>query len=1256
MKPHNQELGDGYSIRMGKRVPEDAANLAYIGHTTDNVPNAIVNVTDNVPHTETNPYIEIMYPDESYKLISAYQSGLVHSQNILVTNIFTLDTDRVPLYYQHTLSGVIARTSTEPTIYTGSDISVRKLNMEMSDERYMVMLTPTGTPGTSNVTIYTNFRGDRFNVYQAVYPKYDVEENEELTGSTELMNLIPIFTKVEKVTPWPGAYDGELVYAIEAQDGGGYRIYVTTSGTGEPEETREPEYFEYEIEAEYDVNCSHGAPGTLKVGLIPIEQFPGPSIRDFLRILHNRRPSYLTLMNPHPYLMRLSERSDPSWIQTSFEHDRDIQQYWLADINMPLHHMYDYDMLIIAGYGTHALTADQQSNLDKYLARGGSIWIDNNGMVEGAQLSLTDFPIDISFNYEDLTGGALEWVDFMQLLTRYNVIAPGQMTEFADTKIHIDCNHDDLEVMVLRHFDDVTPVTQNKLIFCTYQNRGKVLLSATALVDGVIRNRPHTIKMAVNILLRLFEHGWCTSGRRNSAVLEKASMMHADYKSNTLTLPYHNGYSNDPSPKIVALRQLMRHPFRRTMQNSLPPMQRHDIARFQIRNYSDNVHISPVRTFYNPGDLVYAYTDRDTNPWVPTETSVININYPTVNLYYTIEAFVYNRESDTAVYQPYLAVEDIGYRTHELNLSAYDGLCDGGPDQTLMPLPVAAPGLRSGTAWVDKSKVYFRIRLGRYINNIWNPGKRNANIYLYDIVNERYRADRNGEIIISATDVTDNMLIKVDTHEYEAVLTNDYAVKTLPSIIQLEQPVEPYEASPWYLRVRNGNFTITANITKDQYGNTVPGISNTYRYQLPEFQHQAFDPPDQESTMRRNLEVAQFVDNDLIRVSRTPMVIDEDHEISVIKREHDLVTVRSEELSTTDSLTFYAQNDNWMMQPSPIIQPPDFSSINYEAGSVTFGTAKTSVTADYTYAKDTTLDVVAYDENSGTIHIAQDIDHVDNILASYYYQQKYYTYHGYMDGATFWHLDLNPAPGHYITYYGETGPTDVETHKLLGEMVYIYILPYTDGSTFNEQTVRHTFGEQNWQTIRSAYPRAILLGKVQVREASSPDDLVIFDTRSRGGGLKQRVKADQMNAVASKHDQPSAADHYWDVGAWDGDAYQTQGVSVFTLPKKLKVDYGGQFTEDDVIEIVRKQLSLGIIPVIDYAESDEAALNATAKVRARSTVNLASMVYVIDSKRSEQLTLILDETAEVDRPYNLLEVTDDLTINTSEYGYPEEVE
>lgn len=1214
MQRHQSELGTGYSIRMGNTVPVTGANLGYIGYAQDRAQTAFVNISNNTPYYETHPHGMECYPYTDGSLIGSAHDGFVYSNNVLVTNIFTNDTDRIPLYYRHTLSGLVARDVTTPLVYIGSDISIDKLNATLtSRERYMIVLEPSETDGLSHVHVYTSFNSDRFNQYRITYPKYDTETSKELIGHTQLLNLQPLFTRVDFTDPWPGEHENQNVYALVEHQTGQYRVYVPSLGTGEPPDKRIPEPFEYKIDVEHDEPCYARNPKTVKIGLILVEGVPGPNIKSALVRLQAATPDYITLKNPHPYLMQTNNRHDPNWINLAFEQNTHQSEYWLADINMPLYHMHDYDVIIFAGQGTIELTTDQIEHFEVYLEHGGTIWLDNSGTTPDSGLNVDGLPVSIYFEHHEIHGELELPQNFLNILARYYQLDLSQLDEITNTYMVINGPQDGHIILKRIDEDAATPTNlPHVMIYDAIGGRGRIYATADGCMKGLVDQHKHKTELSVNSIFRLLEHQWLTTGLIKDAVLNSHSVNTADMKHGKLTLSYENGYDNNHN--LIKLKRLVPKDIRRAVERYIPKLrsrQRRSVTQYMVDLLTDKVTLVPDKDTYNDGDILYVHTDENTQPWAVPYLSDVDVSYPQVEITYTIEAFTHEQDGPNLPYKPCRSLKDISHNKHEVNISAHDGLVHCGPRFTKLPLRTALPPYKSGTTWVDKALIYYQINIGQFVSGIWQPGSPYGNIFIYDTETDEYKICKDGTITISATDITDTQVILAETYRYETLITDYYAIYTEPAILQLHEPASIDQSAPWYVRVKNGHFLSKQTITHNSYGELDEGITALYNYRLPEYNRQPFSPPGQQETMYQALESSEFIDNNLIRVRRTPIIVDEDRPMSVVKRGKHVKYIQNEVLTPgPDNKVFQAEHGNWLRNPPPIIYGNIPDHINYATGTVTFTTPQSEITASYTYTTDIPLEVASYDRNSGLIQLQDNIEYTDLILASYYYQQDFLEYVGFDDGTTFWHLDLNPSPGHYITYYGEHGPADIETYKLLGETIYIYIIPYTDGEYVNDYVVRHTFSKDTWWVIQQANPQALLLGQVQVREASTPDQLVVIDTRSRGGGLRSHVTHNTMDKIASQHNLPSAKEHFWDIGLWGGDAYQQFGVGVVTLPKRIKHDQGGQFTEDDIIEIVRKQLSFGIVPILNYANTNTNSLAVETLIQAQKSDSLSATVTV----------------------------------------------
>jgi hypothetical protein len=329
--------------------------------------------------------------------------------------------------------------------------------------------------------------------------------------------------------------------------------------------------------------------------------------------------------------------------------------------------------------------------------------------------------------------------------------------------------------------------------------------------------------------------------------------------------------------------------------------------------------------------------------------------------------------------------------------------------------------------------------------------------------------------------------------------------------------------------------------------------------------------------------------------------------IEIFKRTYANSKIDSEQLQTVDKKIFYSSNarKNWLLYPAPVvyripygqgkkedfIAPVNTYRIDYETGQIIFfEDVNDRVYADYTYSVDRPVSIRDYDIHSGLIYLSSSINFKDELYCNYYYEENFVDYHGYYDKEIghFMHLDLNPSEGHYVTIpMVRTDPTDIKpimkfdnvpTAKLMNKEVYVYLLPYSDSfGNVNNYAIRHCFSKAEWDKIsKTKLGTAVLLGIIQLREHTKVTDATVLDTRTRGGGLKVSIPKDIMK----KKDPLTAS--YWDMGPWEGQAYYSNGVVIIELPRSILQSKGGQFSESDVENVVRKYIAYGIYFIIEY--------------------------------------------------------------------------
>ncbi|AOQ24740.1 hypothetical protein MTAT_04610 [Moorella thermoacetica] len=347
--------------------------------------------------------------------------------------------------------------------------------------------------------------------------------------------------------------------------------------------------------------------------------------------------------------------------------------------------------------------------------------------------------------------------------------------------------------------------------------------------------------------------------------------------------------------------------------------------------------------------------------------------------------------------------------------------------------------------------------------------------------------------------------------------------------VDYPEPIDAYLHN-WYLRIKNGRFALKKVLPSGNYEacpelRSYVGSEVTLLYSLPEYYRQHFNP------VQPWMQVTG-------------------------------------ELRIVNDRTLQAVNYPLKSIESVVVNPGQPNSVE--------------------------LTVVDIDRAKGLIYIDQPVRPDDKVIATYTYEQTYYTYRGFWQQDNFFHLDLNPSPGHTFSalqdknlvipgdfpslYQGTK--TEVPAKELLNRSIYIYLRPvaaFSNGvlipGSVRTNAVFHTTEADYFTAGKPVYdPTAFLLARVYVRPNSSVDDILIFDTRSRGGGVDPEYLKKQ----------PELGRDYWDIGAFDGTVVPSQGVVLIRLSKTILQEYGGHLTRAQVEESVQKHLAYGVLPLIEY--------------------------------------------------------------------------
>lgn len=235
--------------------------------------------------------------------------------------------------------------------------------------------------------------------------------------------------------------------------------------------------------------------------------------------------------------------------------------------------------------------------------------------------------------------------------------------------------------------------------------------------------------------------------------------------------------------------------------------------------------------------------------------------------------------------------------------------------------------------------------------------------------------------------------------------------------------------------------------------------------------------------------------------------------------------------------------------------------------------------------------------SDGIIITKETISENDNIICNYTYVEESYIYRGYWRNQDdFARIDLNPNKYHTYNDLNYT-PSEVKpSRNLFNKVIYFFMRPTVeyevdaenDSLIYNpeDDTDIGKIILQNKETlyhqIDNAIPESdhdIYIGSVYIRQNTSLHSTILTDSRTRGGGVLESMK-DSLR----KELEPES-DYYLDIGYYDGEPYQENGVIIVRLDNSLLKEFGGRFTQGDIENKVKRWLGFGVYPIIEYVDS-----------------------------------------------------------------------
>jgi len=215
-------------------------------------------------------------------------------------------------------------------------------------------------------------------------------------------------------------------------------------------------------------------------------------------------------------------------------------------------------------------------------------------------------------------------------------------------------------------------------------------------------------------------------------------------------------------------------------------------------------------------------------------------------------------------------------------------------------------------------------------------------------------------------------------------------------------------------------------------------------------------------------------------------------------------------------------------------------------------------------------DVLDYNIHSGEIFLRNPLATLDSnlIKVDYTTPNKSYHFKGYGGNR----LNLNPYPGY--------------DRSLIGRPIYVYILPQYVASmngqiiseSVNETTIRYTIEPNIFNPLRPEYdPTALQLGVVYITTSVDIQQLIMLDTRRRGGGVRDSLLMSEIKRMVSE------SHSHWDIGYGAGMSYQRGGFVVIRLPRAIKDEFPN---ENDIIEAIERNISAGVQYIIEDSEGN----------------------------------------------------------------------
>lgn len=572
-RPH-ENPSSGYALRIGKNLPKNAANLAYI-HTDTPAPSKNVLVQDltigipeNSLRIQEKENITVSVNEEGY-LESPTGVLTLERPEVLITDEYSLDAQNEPLYYVYEsrylfdarraqvshqvgkgrasrtqLFEEFSRENSDTFLYQGDKIQVFAADTKPLDrkDKFKIVLKKEGQDEfTYRIYVYTNFL-NKEEGYELHYPSYLDEQN---TRTKETINPQAIFQR----QMFSENTEVENQYIMEQQANGLYAVRFPIKEEDNilvTESNRPPHNFEYQIVSKLQTRFSDKNAIKVSIGIIYINDTIINMVRTasaLKKIVYNNpfMPEYLSFENPHS--------------RNGF-HDPADATYWETELNMPKEHWLDYDVLIVSGYGDKDFTSVASSMRD-FMAAGGILLFDNSGE-EGSVLNPISqsgkqtFIADIEFSKSSIEDSVRTFTTDATMRDRYyDIQTPHKIGRVSPSVIFRGQENSNDWSIYLRHQNGGPSLMRKKT-----DSIGQLVVSNMGWMLDILYGKEESLQFFSNFLLHCLEERSFVTPIFKDFVYHKDDLYENEYQNEIGQVLYVNDRSDEDASQIVAKKIL----------------------------------------------------------------------------------------------------------------------------------------------------------------------------------------------------------------------------------------------------------------------------------------------------------------------------------------------------------------------------------------------------------------------------------------------------------------------------------------------------------------------------------------------------------------------------------------------------------------------------------------------------------------------------------------------------------------------------